>query len=77
MGGWDGAAAPVGIFWTSGRDVELTLYDHLTNTSMDEIGNENLECLGRKSTRSPLTPLDHHIRPVHPIDRVNDLTFIL
>lgn len=42
MGGWDGAAAPVGIFWNWGGWDNLGYYDYLTTNNMDEIGSENL-----------------------------------
>lgn len=42
MGGWDGAAAPVGIFWTWGGWDNLGYYNYLTNNTMDNVGSENL-----------------------------------
>jgi hypothetical protein len=42
MGGWDGAAAPVGIFWTWGGWDNLGYYDYLTTNNMETLGSENL-----------------------------------
>jgi hypothetical protein len=51
MDKWDGARAPVGIFWTWGGCDGLDRYDYLTSTSMDEIGSAELKLLGRDVLR--------------------------
>ena len=52
MGGWDGAVAPVGIFWTWGGWDNLGYYDYLTTNNMDALGSENLYEKLKKATHS-------------------------
>ena len=42
MAGWDGARAPVGIFYDWGNWDNLGWFDYLTTKSFDEVGSNNL-----------------------------------
>jgi len=42
MDNWNGAAAPVGLFWTWGGWSDLGWYEYLTTNSMDVLGSEDL-----------------------------------
>lgn len=52
MKSWDGVQAPAGIFWRWGSSNDLTEFDYLVTSSLEEISRENLSMNWDKSARS-------------------------
>ena len=47
---WKSAVAPVGLFWRWGNWEDLTWYNYLVTSSMEDLESNNLyACLGRAS----------------------------